>query len=252
LRHLLPLGLVLALLVGLAAPAAAVERAGLGDDFLISGPAALADETEPAVASNTTQHEYLVVWVDERDTNGYSSDIYGRRLSADGERLGPDFRVCGPNALRTDVDPAVAYSSVSHEYLVVWTDYRNQLERSTDIYGRRVALDGSLPARDFRISGRAAVAAVPALAYNPDVGQFLAAWEDRRNQETAGIDIYGVRLSAAGDRLGADRRISTGSDYEYRPAVAFSGGGNGYLAVWPDGRDYPTRHQDIYGRFATA
>ena len=66
------------------AEAAAAPRAApvVGDDFRISGDPATAFDTEPAVAWNPDQDEYLVVWEDYRNEAGSGSDIYGRRVAA--------------------------------------------------------------------------------------------------------------------------------------------------------------------------
>jgi hypothetical protein len=350
LRRLLLLGLVTVLLAS-AAPAAAApdaERGAVGNDFRISGPGGVSDEDRPAVAFNPEQGEFLVVWRDLRDYASSGMDIYGRRVSVEGQRIGPDFRISdgagrnaenspavaydpdadgylvvwsdsrndvflrgadifgrrvsaagvpqghdflisGPKALGHDYDPAVAYSPDSAEYLVVWTDYRNFASRNTDIYGRRVSsagkavgpdfrvsgpgakgaesfaalaysqkagehmvvwadgrngaarifgrrvkLDGSRPDPEFRVSGGAAVAAFPTVAFAPPLVQYLVAWQDERTAATTGKDIYAVRLWADGQRIGVDRRISDGDTQEFWAQAVYSVATGRYLLTWMD------------------
>ena len=67
-----------------------------------------------------------------------------------------------------------------------------------------------------------------------DGSGYFVAWEDTRNTATAGNDIYGTRMSAAGvvsDPAGI--RICNNVNHQYTPSVAF-GGGN-YQVVWPEG-----------------
>ena len=70
------------------------------------------------------------------------------------------------------------------EYLVVWQDNRNYLDREQDIYGRVVLADGSRPKADFRISGTKATHDDE----SPGGGverhaEYLVVWEDYRSFE---------------------------------------------------------------------
>lgn len=57
------------------------------------------DQSRPTVVHNATTNQYVVVWTDRRGTNG-RSDIYGRRVGADGAMMGES--VLYPNTLNTD------------------------------------------------------------------------------------------------------------------------------------------------------
>ena len=163
-----------------------------GRDFRISGTSANADDVAPAVASDGTV--YLVVWEDRRMLPDRQTDIYGRIVSAVGKPVGANFRVCGPGATGYDWAPAVAWDGTLPAYLVVWQDERNWADRGSDIYGRRVAGDGSRVGGDFRISGPAA----KDYEYSPDLAWsgtgHLVVWQDSRNDLTSGRDIYGRRV----------------------------------------------------------
>ena len=75
------------------------------------------------------------------------------------------------------------------QYLVVWVDDRKSATPSFDIYGQRVSASGSRLGPDFRVSGRNATSDErdPAVAYNPDAGEYLVVWGDGRNGTQ---DIY--------------------------------------------------------------
>ncbi|MCU0281743.1 MAG: hypothetical protein MUE66_07990, partial [Acidimicrobiia bacterium] len=89
------LAVVLVFPLTAAAAPAADGKAGpaVGSEFRISGSQATALEADAAVAWNSDATEYLVVWEDERNDAVGDSDIYGRRVDADGSRLGEDFAI---------------------------------------------------------------------------------------------------------------------------------------------------------------
>jgi hypothetical protein len=79
-------------------------------------------------------------------------------------------------------------------------------------------------------SGNQANAAVASAA-----GAYLVVWEDNRNNNRTGIDIYGTRVSAAGVALNPlGLAICTAPGDQTRPAVAASGAT--FLVVWHDQR----------------
>ena len=82
----------------------------------------------------------------------------GQRLRADGRRLGKSFRISGANATVWEDYPAVAHNSVDNEYVVVWQDERDEATREDDIFGQRIAGDGTKVGSNFRITGVNAVA----------------------------------------------------------------------------------------------
>jgi len=254
-----PVGVVLLLIVTMLSQVVAVAESAdpegaagpdlsrvsplVGNDFRISGPAATKHDSDPAVAYNSTNTQYLVVWTDTRNEGSRGTDIYGQLVSAEGTRIGGDFRISGPAATNNESDPVVAYNSINNEYLVVWVDWRNNSTRGSDIYGQRVKASGKLAGGDFRISGPAATSAV---VYNPAQNsggnQYLVVWQDWRNRETLGYDIYGQRVKATGKLAGGDFRISAATSDEQFPAVAYNSASNQYLVVWGD------REDDIYGQ----
>jgi hypothetical protein len=245
------------LFAGMAAAWAGTPQPPLiGHAFRISGTAALGEEGWPRVAYNPDADEYLVVWHDGRLADTRGDDIYGRRVSGDGLRLGRDFRISGPEATANEVMADVAYDPVTGRYLVIWVDQRTQATRGLDIYGRFVSGAGHIVGADFRISGPAATGDEndPVIAYNPTADQFLVVWEDTRDEAASGWEIYGNLLSADGQRLGSDFRVSGDGAVrgELAPAVAYGTGADEYLVVWMDERNDTTRGRDIYGRVLSA
>lgn len=233
----------------------AADGTPLGSDFPISGGRATDDEAWPAVAWNDDTGEFLVVWADRRRDTTRGWEIYGRRLGADGTRLGSDFRISGSGATGDERHPAVARGPAD-EYLVVWTDSRNRATRGEDIYGRRVAGSGARLGSDFVISSPAATGhdQLPDVAWSPWSGWYLVVWTDARNESTRGWDIYGRRVSGTGAVLGNGFQISgpAATDKEDFAAVAWNSKSNQFLVVWQDGRDPDPTNTDIYGRLVSA
>ena len=109
---------------------------------------------------------------------------------------------------------------------------------------------------NFPVSGPAAGESdsVPEAAFDPGSNTYLVVWVDGRDAGTRGSDIYGQRVSAAGVRLGSNFRISGGGAVaqDLSPDVAFNPVSGEFLVVWSDGRDFPTRGDDVYGQRISA
>src|SRR6266542_6659011 len=78
----------------------------------------------PAVAYNSRNNEYLVVWSGD-DVTDNEFEIFAQRINAaTGAQIGGKIRISdmGPdgNTSFGGFYPAVAYNSVNNEYLVVW------------------------------------------------------------------------------------------------------------------------------------
>ena len=84
--------------------------------------------------------------------------------------------------------PDVAYMPASRSYLVVWQYEYSEIDH--DIYGRRVAYDGSHPEAEYVISNLTSEEQHPAVVAN-GASQGLVVWEDGRNYGYTGVDIYG-------------------------------------------------------------
>ena len=220
-----------------------------GANFRISGDDATGAEYPVAVAYNSVADQYLVVWQDERDYTNRGYDIYGRRLKASGALAGDEFRISSEAATGLEGAPAVAHNPVTNQYLVVWTDYRNNLDRGPDVYGQRIKATGVMAGDEFRISDDAATGAEyrPQVVCNTATGQFLVVWEDDRLAPT--WEIFGRRMKGGGKLAGDDFPISEpGTSDSQAAAVAYNSIRNQYLVVWEDNRNYLTTSHDIYGR----
>src|SRR5207244_8457281 len=118
------------------------------------------------------------------------------------------------------------------DYLAVWEDHRDLSTRGADVYGARVTSDGVvLETGGFAISFANGDQKNPAVASNGK--DYLVVWEDSRNSGTAGIDIYGARVT--GEGLVAELNgigISLAVRDQVSPAIASDG--SDYFVVWAD------------------
>ena len=217
------------------------------------------DADVPAVAYNSVNKEYLVVWEGD-DTTGTLVDgekeIFGQRISASsGAELGAnDFRISNMgadgNTLFDAVTPAIAYNPTANEYLVVWSGENTAINGEFEIYGQRLA--GATVAEtgtiDFRISDMGPDlsdlydAEEPAVAFNVTTGRYLVAWsgDDNTGLLVDGeMEIFGQLLDATGTQVGTnDFRISDmGTDGDasidaFTPSVASNTTNSEFLVAW--------------------
>jgi hypothetical protein len=216
----------------------------IGSAFRISGWAAANDQRQPAVAYNSVDNEYLVVWADLRKQEARGWEIYGQRVSADGQRLGYNFRLSGARAVRDEWRPAVAFGLADSAYVVFWMDSRRRNTPGTDVFGQLVDANGERVGHNFGITSTALTEKPgdprfvpiggPAVAYNSTGNEFLVVWPDGREKAPYRPKvIYGQRLTPNGERVNDPFRISGENSFNDRsPAVVYDSGHDQYLIVW--------------------
>ncbi len=180
--------------------------------------------SEPAVARGSGG--YLLVWRDPR--NG-SLDIYATRILEDGTVLDPDGILISGAPL-DQIAPMVA--SDGRDYLVVWQDFRNNLD--FDIYGARVTGDGQvLDPGGLPIATGAGGQSSPSVSFEGP--NYLVLWSNG--------NILGARIAPAGGVLPPGPfQISSSGLFHTRPRIASSGTES--LAVWMVDQG---RFWDLYG-----
>jgi hypothetical protein len=202
----------------------------------------------PSVGYNPVTNEYLVAWIGRLDVAG-RYEIWARRLSATGERLGPqdDLRVSESSVGHIDeldARPSIAVNTATGEYLVTWVG-RFGTAPEFEVLGQFVTAGGDMTSSDFRISAQGAdgdpnsTARTATVAYNATNNQYLVVWQGEVGS-TDEFEIWGRRLSGAGTPLGGadDIQISAmgpPSDADYgagEPAVAVNSRSGEYLVVW--------------------
>jgi hypothetical protein len=203
------------------------------DGILVSAPATYS--FSPSAVYDGTN--FLVVFAAD-------SHIWGRRISPGGAVVD-----AAPFAISNHpTGPAHPFASRGGTTtLVVWHDYRNA---ATDIYAARVdgatVLDGV--ATGFPISTAPGTQLFPRAAYGN--GQWLVAWQDRRN--TANDDIYGARVSGTTGTVidPGGIAISTAAGDQWIPRPASDG--TDFLVAWVDERNAATASSDVYATRVSA
>ena len=173
----------------------------------------------------------------------------------------------GDNSFYTE-DPAVAFNTDRSEFLAVWdaneVSGQAPYEREKEIFGRRISSDTGLPlGPQFRLTNFGPDGDVsqragnPAVAYNPDLDQYLLVFSAFDSVES---EIYGLLLDGTGNPLGDEFRLSDmGPDLDgtwsaFSPDVVYNPNSQEYYAVWGGSDDVGGRvpgEYEIYGQRVT-
>ncbi len=196
------------------------------------------NQVNPDVAYNKDSNQYFVVWEDYRNSEQW--DIWGQRLTAGGDLLGPDVAICTDGA--NQYGPSVSYAAASRTYLVVWTDYRNGAD-DQDVYGGRVSAAGELVSSDVAIAAAAMGQGQPDVAYHETAAEYLVAWTDNRSGQNR---IMAQRRSAAAVPSSSEFLLSPVASIQSQGDVVCLPGGRAWFVSWEDQRSGP---RDIYARF---
>ena len=216
--------------------------------------------TRPAVAYDSRNNQYLVVWGEDDGTGDF--DIKGRRLMATGAVAADEF-IIFDFSLSTRAfndrftNPDVAYDSTNNRFLVVWR--QEDGDQDADIWGQLVNADDSLQGTLLKISlGGTAGELDPAVDFDTVNNRFLVVWEHTGG--TSGIS--GQLVNADGTLFDQDGNgtpeldndaitISNEGLATASPAVAFDVANGRFLVIWEDSRTPPT-NENIFGQMVNA
>ena len=181
----------------------------------------------PAVTWAPGPGEYLAVWSD--GYYGAEPDIMAQRLRTDRQLTGGLLLVCASR--KGQERPQAAYDPANNRYLVVWQDFRSA--QDYDVYGRLVAASGAPVGSEVVIATAGLLNADPAVAYNPAQNIYLVLWQEI-HAPGSGYDIYGQRVSSAGQLVGSPILVSrdTASISESQAAVVCHPTSGECLAAW--------------------
>jgi hypothetical protein len=175
-----------------------------------------------------TGSEYGVAWENSRSGN---DEIYFARLSAVGGKIGEDVLIS--ESSEDSGYPSLSWAGsgfglVWHE---VWDPGSGHIfDREADVYFTYLSYRGERmvwPARQITDS--------PGRSYYPVLewtgSEFGLSWSD---EWTGFFEIYFVRLTAGGDRIGSDVPITSTGIISHMPDMVWTG--SEYGMVWEDGR----------------
>lgn len=193
-----------------------VMTVGYAANFSIS--TASFTQSNPAVAYDSDNRRFLVVWQDSR--NG-DSDIYGQLVNADGSKRGSNFVISNQND--EQATPAVVYDKKNNRYLVVWDDDRNG---NSDIYGQLVneygSLYGTSSNANFIVSANTSLEYDPCVIFDHAQECFLVVWTDYLSGSRTKTDIYGVYVNPTGSLAAPAFAVWESTDYEVTPSAAYN------------------------------
>jgi len=191
---------------------------------------------EPAVAYNSQNNEYLVVY--ENYWSGTMRDIAAQRVAADGTLLSWRNIASAANKIRRL--PDVVYHAARNEYLIAYT-FQSQPLNDGDILGKISSANMGTLGSEINIVDNTNQQDGVALTAAAD--EYFAVWND--GTPTHGT-IYGRRISGNGALQPYIPIANHSGKNDVEPDVAF-GPAYGYLVVW---RHIPSLTEwDVYGRF---
>jgi len=191
----------------------------LGSNFAVAS-APVTIRYDPAVAYNSVDDEFFVVWSDFR--NSLAGDIYGQRVTAEGSTTGPSIAVWVKEASQSE--PAIAYNRHDNQYLVVWGTQEPGFFNW--VRGRRAGANGiPLLLTDFPIMSSGNEVAVVHNTANYDY--FVTG---RSFPTSRGINAQVV--SHFGNLIGETDSIT--SSNEIPGEAAYDSVNNRYLMIWWD------------------
>ncbi len=195
------------------------------DESQISLSSMGGNQSQPVVAYNSTNNDYLVVWYDHSN-----HQIHGRRFDNTGTSIGNDFALSAISS-SGQYQPALVYNPSSNSYLLAYSSYNISSGLDEVVYVQTLNSDGSLNGAALAVGPSGSEQSQPAVAHSNDSNEYLITWQDNRN---GNYDIYAQVLDSSGQLSGAEISISTNSAAQDIPQVAYiSNGGSGqYLVIW--------------------
>lgn len=196
-------------------------------------------QLRPDAAVDTNTGQYLVTWLDNRNSEvitdefgrfalSEQDDVFGQFLNPDGSQLGGDIPISIDPGIQRD--PKAAFSPDAGSFLIVWTDHRSG---PTDIFGQQVLSGDSLVGSNFPISDHPKGQNAPTVAYDTHAKRFLVAWFDFRNGNS---DLFGQQIGLDGTRIGTNLSISSHPAQQYFPYLAYDPGEGEFVLTWYDNR----------------
>lgn len=72
----------------------------------------------------------------------------------------------------------------------------------------------------------------PSVTYNSGENEFMVVWDDLRNKETTGIDVFGQRVSPRGVLIGQNIPLANENGPQVEPSISYNTTENTYFIGW--------------------
>lgn len=205
------------------------------------------DQVQAAVAYNSQDEQYLVVFQNEWNS-GANKSIAAQRVSKNGTLVGNPFNI-DPGSPPSH-SPDVAYNSRENNYLVVW---EQEDTFGPGVYAALVSATGTVfPERAIATASGILDYSAPAVAYSYTSNKYLVVWQAHWSPsplqhfiEGQFVLNTGVPDSSGSFTISQDPTPADGN-YRKNPDVAYNRRRNEHLVVWEQrlsGTNY-----DIYAR----
>jgi len=207
------------------------------------------DRTQPAVAFNATNDEYLVVWMYDVNGDGSKYEIWGRVVAWNGSYLGPETLII-TWANRSFWTPRVTWNSYRNEYLVVWSAFDTSSGSPGiphDVAGYRVSAAGSVinPGSPLIFDDTASPHQAD-VVYNVAVDGYLVVFVRVYLAAATGNDVYGVRVNWDGSLVAPGAvGICTDAYNQHAPRVA-TNEQDRFMVVWQSEYEGDPDDDDIW------
>ena len=212
-----------------------------------------------AVAFDSTNKRYLVIWSDWRKAFAIDSDIYGQLINADGSLYGDNFVISEQRSV-SQKDATVAYDPARQQFLVVWKDSRSKgLDK---LYGRYIYSNGKPKDKEFAIAEGAGKQDRPSLYYDPKRKRFLAIWRDivddhlEKTTLLRGKGIFARFIDPAKPHQPTPGKLIDLEDDACLPtslyAAAYSPDSDVFMVTWTTARDYQELGLDAFAAIIRA
>ena len=222
--------------------------------WTIYGPFEGIEVLQPAVAYNSLDRDYLVVWMYRDTSEGEDYEIWGRIFDEFGRVAGDPFEIFSW-ANRSFWSPRVAYNAFRNEYFVLWNAFNTSGGSPglpNDVAGCRISPGGGIVHCPIIVTNSNFPHQAD-FAYNLVRDEYFVVWVRSYLPSATGNDIYGALLGWNGVKLNppGEFAIDSAERDQGAPAVAADASGH-YMVVWEHstvsfGRDITGQMFDGFG-----
>jgi len=185
----------------------------------------------------------IIAWYDWRGDDG----LYTQRVDNSGNMVWVTYGVAFDSTTYHDVEIKVTSDNAGGAYYI-WTDRSFSSDQTSDIYGQRMGASDShlwglygAPVCDhqgYQISPR---------AVHDGLDGIIVIWNDNRDNDSTGWDIYAQRINSSGGKIWTDQGICISNEQHYQGNPEIAGCDSlGAIIVWSDSRNLDTGGRDIY------
>lgn len=176
---------------------------------------------ESDLVYSKADNQYLLLY---RNVGASSEDVYGKFVTYDGTAVGSAYQISDG---QTSVsNPRGAYNSSEDEYLVVWTDMRNDVN---SVFGSIIDGEGNVVKDDFAITNSSTPEALEAVAYSSASNSYMVIYEYEYSWSQPWLK--GIPVAADGT-VGSPFVISENMEQSTDADMAYNQGNDSFGVVW--------------------